>query len=275
MNPMRSEAVAGLIVAALYFVTASFVAGSAAAGDGFADDLGFMKKHTQIVLLKDGDAAVAVAPAYQGRVMTSTFDVKSGPSFGWINRPAIERGLLSDKEENGKLEEHIDIFGGEERFWLGPEGGQYALFFKPGSKFEFSQWATPPAKDQEVEFDHTFDRPLPLRGEVALPHRGRVAFQKVRPRVGMVAGIRTKAGLDKDVLDGLSRDTMAKSPHGLDNLRVSPAGLFPNTNGRIGDALIGPRPAGLLLCLGLRPFCWPVLHRSDPATEGRVANDRD
>jgi len=40
----------------------------------FSDDLSFMKKHTPIVLLKNGDAAVAIAPAYQGRVMTSTFD---------------------------------------------------------------------------------------------------------------------------------------------------------------------------------------------------------
>jgi len=38
----------------------------------FAGDFAFMKKHTEIVLLKNGEAAVAVAPAYQGRVMTST-----------------------------------------------------------------------------------------------------------------------------------------------------------------------------------------------------------
>lgn len=120
------------------------------AGDKFTDDVAFMKKHTQIVLLQDGDAAVAVAPAYQGRVMTSTFDDKTGPSFGWINRPVIEKGFLSDEEKKGKLEEHIYIFGGEERFWLGPEGGQYALFFKPGSKFEFSDWATPPVIDTEA-----------------------------------------------------------------------------------------------------------------------------
>lgn len=120
------------------------------AGDKFADDVVFMKKHTQIVLLQDGDAAVAVAPAYQGRVMTSTFDGKAGPSFGWINRPVIERGFLSDEDKKGKLEEHIYIFGGEERFWLGPEGGQFALFFKPGSKFEFSDWATPPVIDTEA-----------------------------------------------------------------------------------------------------------------------------
>ncbi|MDV6030497.1 MAG: hypothetical protein F9B45_10400 [Phycisphaera sp. RhM] len=122
----------------------------AAAGDTFADDLAFLKKHTPIVVLRDGSAAVAVAPAYQGRVMTSTFDHQSGPSFGWINRPVIERGLLSDEQKKGTLEEHIYIFGGEERFWLGPEGGQYALFFKPGSKFEFSDWGTPPAIDTEA-----------------------------------------------------------------------------------------------------------------------------
>lgn len=116
---------------------------------GFSDDVAFMKDHTPIVLLKDGDAAVAVAPAYQGRVMTSTFDCEAGPSFGWINRPVIEKGLLSDEDKKGKLEEHIYIFGGEERFWLGPEGGQFALYFKPGTKFEFSDWQTPAVIDTE------------------------------------------------------------------------------------------------------------------------------
>ncbi len=117
---------------------------------GFAEDVAFMQQHTPIVLLQEGDAAVALAPQYQGRVMTSTFDRQSGPSFGWINRPVIAQGFLSDAERQGKLEEHIYIFGGEERFWLGPEGGQYALFFKPGTKFEFADWTTPPAIDTET-----------------------------------------------------------------------------------------------------------------------------
>lgn len=115
----------------------------------FSEDLAFMKQHTPMVLLNDGDAAVAVAPDYQGRVMTSTFDLKAGPSFGWINRPVIEQGLLSDEEKKGKLEEHIYVFGGEERFWLGPEGGQFALYFKPGSNFDFSDWHTPAVIDTE------------------------------------------------------------------------------------------------------------------------------
>ncbi len=66
--------------------------GSASGSGAFAEDVAFMEEHTPIVLLKDGDAAVAVAPDYQGRVMTSTYDGKAGPSFGWINRPVIEKG---------------------------------------------------------------------------------------------------------------------------------------------------------------------------------------
>lgn len=129
---------------------ASFLLSERASVSGeFLDDLAFLKRHTPIVLLSGDEAAVVVAPDYQGRVMTSTFDREAGPSFGWINRPVIEEGLLSEEEEKGKLEEHIYVFGGEERFWLGPEGGQFAYFFKPGSKFEFSDWQTPAVIDTD------------------------------------------------------------------------------------------------------------------------------
>lgn len=119
------------------------------AGTTFGDDLTFLKKHTQIILLEKDNAALAIAPDYQGRVMTSTVDLKKGAGFGWINRPVIETGILPKTERKGRLEEHIHIFGGEERFWLGPEGGQFALFFKPGTKFEFSDWTTPAAIDTD------------------------------------------------------------------------------------------------------------------------------
>ena len=42
---------------------------------------------------------------------------------------------------------HINVFGGEDRFWLGPEGGQYALYFAPGDPFDFEHWQTPEAID--------------------------------------------------------------------------------------------------------------------------------
>ena len=37
----------------------------------------------------------------------------------------------------------FDNYGGEDRFWLGPEGGQYGLYFPPGKPFVFDNWQTP------------------------------------------------------------------------------------------------------------------------------------
>ena len=119
-------------------------------GEGsFEQDLSFLKKHTYVVVLEKNNAAVVVAPEYQGRVMTSTVDRFKGTGFGWINRPVIEAGIVPEADRRGRLEEHIHIFGGEERFWLGPEGGQFALYFKPGSSFEFADWVTPAAIDTD------------------------------------------------------------------------------------------------------------------------------
>ena len=115
----------------------------------FQSDIEFLQECTNVILLRKGSAAVAVAPAYQGRVMTSTFDKESGPSFGWINRPVISQGILSESERKGTMQEHIHVFGGEERFWIGPEGGQYALFFNPGVSFNFNNWKTPAAIDTD------------------------------------------------------------------------------------------------------------------------------
>jgi hypothetical protein len=40
--------------------------------------------------------------------------------------------------------------GGEERFWLGPEGGQFSIYFKPGAKFDFENWQTPACIDTDT-----------------------------------------------------------------------------------------------------------------------------
>ena len=110
----------------------------------FGFDLQFLKKyHKDLILLGDGSdagAQIIILPAYQGRVMTSTADGNGGMSFGWINYDLID----SNKEE-----EHFHAFGGEERFWLGPEGGQFSIFFKKGDPFDFDHWYVPKAIDTE------------------------------------------------------------------------------------------------------------------------------
>jgi hypothetical protein len=109
----------------------------------FAGDVAFMKKHTEIIVLSgaDGQAQVAVAPALQGRVMTSTAAGPEGLSFGWIN---------FDLFASGKKAEHINVYGGEDRFWMGPEGGQFSIFFKKGVPFDFEHWFTPACIDTEA-----------------------------------------------------------------------------------------------------------------------------
>ena len=81
----------------------------------FGADLAFLKQHTPVIALSDvsGQAQVAVAPAWQGRVMTSTA-------------------------------------GGEDRFWLGPEGGQFSIFFAKGVAFDLAHWFTPAPIDTDA-----------------------------------------------------------------------------------------------------------------------------
>jgi Family of unknown function (DUF6786) len=106
----------------------------------FGDDIAFLKSHTDVIVLSDakGEAKVALSPAWQGRVLTSTAGADSGLSFGWINRELIA---------SGKILPHMNGFGGEDRFWMGPEGGQFSVFFAKGAKFEFADWFTPAAYD--------------------------------------------------------------------------------------------------------------------------------
>ena len=61
----------------------------------FAQDLSFLKKHTDVIIIEDksGKSMVAVLPTLQGRVMTSTAEGLEGLSFGWIN-PSIPSALL-------------------------------------------------------------------------------------------------------------------------------------------------------------------------------------
>jgi hypothetical protein len=122
---------------------------TAFAPGSFGYDTAFLTQHTQTIMLGRGDSQLLVAPAYQGRVMTSTAGGAAGPSYGWLNYKVIEGGVLAPEARTGRLEDHIYVFGGEERFWLGPEGGQFALFFAPGAAFNFDAWHTPAPIDSE------------------------------------------------------------------------------------------------------------------------------
>lgn len=108
----------------------------------FAYDLKFLQNYGEVIILKDAseNAQVLVSPQYQGKVFTSTAGGLNGTSFGWINYDLVS---------SGKKMEHINAYGGEDRFWLGPEGGQFSIFFKPGVEMIFENWNTPNEIDTE------------------------------------------------------------------------------------------------------------------------------
>lgn len=108
----------------------------------FKSDVDFLKRYTDIIILQDsaGKSKLVLCAALQGRVMTSTAAGDDGTSYGWINRQAFLSGDTS---------EHINVFGGEDRFWLGPEGGQFSIYFSKGADFNLSNWHVPRLIDLE------------------------------------------------------------------------------------------------------------------------------
>jgi YhcH/YjgK/YiaL family protein len=124
------------IAAGLLCMAASTPLSPSLPPSSFADEVAFLKRYVDVIVLSDrrGAAKVAVTAAWQGRVMTSTAGGDAGASFGWINRDLIV---------SRTIQPHINVFGGEDRFWLGPEGGQFSIFFAKGARFELADWQTP------------------------------------------------------------------------------------------------------------------------------------
>ena len=102
----------------------------------FDEDVTFLKGYGEVIELTDseGKSKIAIMPGLQARVMTSTAGPPENLSYGWINRSFFEAGDTSMQ---------MNAFGGEERFWLGPEGGQFSIFFPKDSSFTFDNWRTP------------------------------------------------------------------------------------------------------------------------------------
>ena len=103
-------------------------------------DLEFLQKHLKIIELVYEDSRLIVIPEYQGRVMTSSSSGMKGYSYGWINYDLIT---------SQKVLDDFNPFGGEERIWLGPEGGQFSLYFEKGDSFKNGKWIVPAAFDRE------------------------------------------------------------------------------------------------------------------------------
>ena len=161
----------------------------------FGKDVDFLKKYTDIIVLQDesGKGKVAVSAALQGRVMTSTSDGDGGLSYGWINKQTFLSGDTS---------EHFNVYGGEDRIWLGPEGGQFSIYFSKGKEFKLDNWYVPRIIDLEPY-------------DVASSSRSEAVFTKTTELTNY-SGTVFKVGLTRTV-KVIERDEALKRL-GLDNL---------------------------------------------------------
>jgi hypothetical protein len=107
----------------------------------YSYDAKFLRRYSKNVVElhdKENKAKILLSAEYQGRVMTSTAMGDTGSSFGWIKYDLVSSG-------NKKAQ--FNPVGGEERFWLGPEGGQYSIYFRKNDSFNISHWQVPAVID--------------------------------------------------------------------------------------------------------------------------------
>lgn len=156
----------------------------------FGYDLDFLQKHDSIIIIKNGDAQVIVSPKYQAKVFTSAAQGLTGASFGWIHYKAFE----------GSLDMHMNVYGGENRIWLGPEGGKYSLFFPTDAKMEFANWKTPAAFDSEPwKIINRSDSSVLLQKDMMLKnYTGTLLNLSVVRRISIIKNINTLLQIAND-----------------------------------------------------------------------------
>lgn len=120
-----------------------------------------------IVLGGGGAPRVLVAPALQGRVLTS--ELAGGASAAFVDAREIEAGERDAAFLN---------YGGQDRIWLGPEGGRFGLFFPPGAPIEGAHWRAPAALQRGAfEVVERGPRRVAMRRTVTVENRAGAAFR--------------------------------------------------------------------------------------------------
>jgi hypothetical protein len=241
----------GILAACAIVVSACASAKEPASTEGlrrYQQDLDLLKAHVDVVELADdsGKARVATVAAYQGRIMTSTAGGPDGWSLGWINEELIA---------SGETLAHINPYGGEDRFWLGPEGGQFAVFFEEGAPFDLEHWQTPPLVDTEpFELLAADGRRAVFRRQASLVNRAGFTFDLQIDRTVRLLeksdvrsrfGVDVPAGVDLVAFESENRVTnVGEQPWEKETglLSIWILGMFPPSDGATVVIPFAPGP---------------------------------
>jgi hypothetical protein len=159
----------------------------------------FKDNNIKTIELKDSGskARILLVPGYQGRVMTSSANGDEGSSFGWINYSFITEC---------KVSKQFNPYGGEERLWLGPEGGPFSIYFKKGVEQIFPNWVVPAELDT-LAFDIVAQtsKSVDFRKEFALANASGTAMQiGIDRRVSLLNREKVEAKLDLVLDDSIA-----------------------------------------------------------------------
>ncbi|HHU96445.1 MAG: hypothetical protein QM237_01395 [Bacteroidota bacterium] len=155
-------------------------------------------KDPDLIVLKSKDekAQLILSSKYQAKVFTSTVNGLGGNSHGFVNYRFFDSGLV---------DEHINGFGGENRFWLGPEGGQYSIYFEPGSEQKFNNWYVPKPIDTESwETEKITDNETVFIKEMSLPnYLGNRLHLKAKRKVTLLENEQVEKSLHVSLPEGV------------------------------------------------------------------------
>ncbi len=164
----------------------------------FGYDLNYLSQKDSLMIVfksDDNKAQVIVSAKYQAKVFTSTAEGKEGNSNGFVNYKFF------DAE---KVDEHMNAFGGENRLWLGPEGGKYSIYFEPQKEQVFENWHTPKAIDiEEWKVDNANAKEATFVKEMALKnYQGTMLKIATERKISLFS--------DKDIISKLGIDSFNK-----------------------------------------------------------------
>lgn len=109
---------------------------------------------------------VAIAPAMQGKVLTSTYTGLTGHFNGWLNMEAWR----------AKPNPTTNI-GGEDRLWIGPLGSQYSFYYQQIEPLDEENWQVPtPLREGAYEMIEHDDHQLLMQKRMQLTNFMGTAF---------------------------------------------------------------------------------------------------
>ena len=165
----------------------------------FGYDLNYLSQKDSLIVLKskDDNAQVIVSAKYQAKVFTSTANGINGNSLGFVNYKFFDAGII---------DEHMNGYGGENRFWLGPEGGQYSIYFAPETEQVHANWHTPKAFDtEEWDIRSSSSNDIMLTKEMKLKnYQGNTLDISVERKISILTDSEIASNLDVILPEGIS-----------------------------------------------------------------------